>query len=206
MNSGSSFESTSSASGSSGSASSAGSSGARSSRSGSGSFNLRNLSKVILPPLGGPSSGHGQSHGGSDDKWVISPLHSRYRCWETFMVVLVAYSAWVYPFEVAFMNASPKGGLEVADMVVDLFFAVDIVLTFFVAYIDPRTQLLVRDRKKIALRYVRALLPLICSSAHTPRLALASHCNGQKVYEPPTVSRLEDHLLGRIIPASDLDA
>ncbi|CAN6332977.1 unnamed protein product [Urochloa humidicola] len=154
MNSGSSFESTSSASGSSGSASSAGSSGARSSRSGSGSFNLRNLSKVILPPLGGPSSGHGQSHGGSDDKWVISPLHSRYRCWETFMVVLVAYSAWVYPFEVAFMNASPKGGLEVADMVVDLFFAVDIVLTFFVAYIDPRTQLLVRDRKKIALSYL----------------------------------------------------
>ncbi|KAG2627328.1 hypothetical protein PVAP13_3KG124349 [Panicum virgatum] len=76
------------------------------------------------------------------------------RCWETFMVVLVAYSAWVYPFEVAFMNASPKGGLEVADIVVDLFFAVDIVLTFFVAYIDPRTQLLVRDRKKIALRYL----------------------------------------------------
>ncbi|AQK86135.1 potassium channel AKT2/3 [Zea mays] len=120
--------------------------------SGSGSFNVRNLSKVILPPLGGPS-GQSQSHGGSD-KWVISPLDSRYRWWDTLMVVLVAYSAWVYPFEVAFMNASPKGGLEVADMVVDLFFAVDIVLTFFVAYIDPRTQLLVRDRKKITLRYL----------------------------------------------------
>ncbi|KAL6609939.1 hypothetical protein ACP70R_039908 [Stipagrostis hirtigluma subsp. patula] len=120
--------------------------------SGSGSFNLRNLSKVILPPLGGPS-GNSQGHGGSD-KWVISPLDSRYRCWETFMVVLVAYSAWVYPFEVAFMNASPKGGLEVADIVVDIFFAVDIVLTFFLAYIDSRTQLLVRDRKKITLRYL----------------------------------------------------
>ncbi|AQK93628.1 Potassium channel2, partial [Zea mays] len=118
--------------------------------SGSGSFNLRNLSKVILPPLGGPSGGQSQSHGGSD-KWVVSPLDSRYRWWDTFMVVLVAYSAWVYPFEVAFMNASPKGGLEVADIVVDLFFAVDIVLTFFVAYIDGRTQLLVRDRKKITL-------------------------------------------------------
>ncbi|KAG2627330.1 hypothetical protein PVAP13_3KG124349 [Panicum virgatum] len=131
---------------------SAGSGSGSSSGWGSGSFNLRNLSKVILPPLGGPS-GHSQLHAGSD-KWVISPLDSRYRCWETFMVVLVAYSAWVYPFEVAFMNASPKGGLEVADIVVDLFFAVDIVLTFFVAYIDPRTQLLVRDRKKIALRYL----------------------------------------------------
>ena len=60
--------------------------------------------------------------------------HICIRWWDTFMVVLVAYSAWVYPFEVAFMNASPKGGLEVADIVVDLFFAV-------------------RDRKKITLRY-----------------------------------------------------
>lgn len=128
-------------------------SGASSGRTGSGSFNLRNLSKVILPPLGGPS-GHSHAAGSECDKWIISPLDSRYRCWETFMVVLVAYSAWVYPFEVAFMNASPKGGLEVADIVVDLFFAVDIVLTFFVAYIDPRTQLLVRDRRKIAFRYL----------------------------------------------------
>jgi hypothetical protein len=117
------------------------------------------------------------------------------------MVVLVAYSAWVYPFEVAFMNASPKGGLEVADIVVDLFFAVDIVLTFFVAYIDPRTQLLVRDRKKIALRSGTSTLrwPL-----RTPRLALASriaasqqlafldraHANGQKFYKPSTIRRL----------------
>jgi hypothetical protein len=73
------------------------------------------------------------------------------------MVVMVAYSAWVYLFEVAFMNASPKGGLEVADIVVDLFFAVDIVLTFFVAYIDPRSHLLVCDRKKITFRYVDCL-------------------------------------------------
>jgi hypothetical protein len=79
-------------------------------------------------------------------------MHIWLRCWETFMVILVAYSAWVYPFEVAFLNASPKGGLEVADIVVDLFFAVDIVLTFFVAYIDSSTQLLVRDRRMITFR------------------------------------------------------
>jgi len=56
---------------------SAGSGSGSSSGWGSGSFNLRNLSKVILPPLGGPS-GHSQLHAGSD-KWVISPLDSRYR-------------------------------------------------------------------------------------------------------------------------------
>lgn len=68
------------------------------------------------------------------------------------MVVLVAYSAWVYPLEVAFMDAIPRRGLLIADNVVDLFFAIDIFVTFFVAYIDHRTQLLVRDSKKIAIR------------------------------------------------------
>lgn len=68
------------------------------------------------------------------------------------MVILVGYSAWVYPFEIAFMKAAPKGGLCIADNIVDLFFAIDIVLTFFVAYIDSTTQILVCDSKKIAIR------------------------------------------------------
>lgn len=70
------------------------------------------------------------------------------------MVLLVAYSLWVYPFEVAFLNSSPNKRLYIAGNIVDLFFAIDITLTFFVAYIDPRTQLLVRDRRKIAIRLV----------------------------------------------------
>ncbi|CAL9192900.1 potassium channel AKT2 [Musa acuminata AAA Group] len=115
------------------------------------SFNLRNLSKLVLPPLG--VSTYNQNQNDSRGK-VILPMDSRYRCWETFMVVLVAYSAWVYPFEIAFMGAAPKGGLFIADNVIDAFFAVDIVLTFFVAYIDSRTQVLVRDPRKIAVRYL----------------------------------------------------
>ncbi|RWW54942.1 hypothetical protein BHE74_00038464, partial [Ensete ventricosum] len=113
------------------------------------SFNLRNLSKLVLPPLG--VSTYNQNQNDPRGK-VILPMDSRYRCWETFMVVLVAYSAWVYPFEIAFMGAAPKGGLFIADNVIDAFFAVDIVLTFFVAYIDSRTQVLVRDPRKIAVR------------------------------------------------------
>lgn len=70
------------------------------------------------------------------------------------MVLLVAYSAWVYPFEVAFLYSKPKRNLCIADNIVDLFFAVDIILTFFVAYIDQRTHLLVREPKQIAVRSV----------------------------------------------------
>lgn len=71
------------------------------------------------------------------------------------MVLLVAYSAWVYPFEFAFLHSSPDKKLYIADSIVDLFFAIDIFLTFFVAYIHRRSQLLVREPKKIALRYIK---------------------------------------------------
>ncbi|RZB76268.1 Potassium channel AKT2/3 isoform B [Glycine soja] len=113
------------------------------------SFNLRNISKLILPPLGVSSQNPVNSKG-----WIISPMDSRYRCWESFMVLLVAYSAWVYPFEVAFMHKSSNMKIYIADSVVDLFFGIDIVLTFFVAYIDRTTHLLVRDKKKIVVRYL----------------------------------------------------
>ncbi|KAK8568112.1 hypothetical protein V6N12_006676 [Hibiscus sabdariffa] len=115
------------------------------------SLTLSNLSKIILPPLGASSYNH-NNH--IDSGWVISPVDSRYRSWETFMVVLVYYSAFVYPFEVAFFTPAPPVALNIADSIVDSFFAVNIAMTFFVAYIDSTTQLLVRDRKKIAKRYL----------------------------------------------------
>ncbi|KAL3538538.1 hypothetical protein ACH5RR_001904 [Cinchona calisaya] len=122
-----------------------------SSTSGSKDLNLRNLSKLILPPLGASSYNQNQTEFNGR---IISPMDSRYRNWETLMVLLVAYSAWVCPFEIAFLNSHPHKGLYIADNIIDLFFAVDIVLTFFVAYIDPRTQLLVIDSSKIAKRYL----------------------------------------------------
>ncbi|KAE8698654.1 Potassium channel AKT2 [Hibiscus syriacus] len=113
------------------------------------SLSLSNLSKIILPPLGASSYNHNNQTNSTG-----SPMDTRYRCWETFMVVLVFYSAWVYPFEIAFFASTPPSALYVCDNIVDSFFAVDIVLTFFAAYIDSTTHLLVRDRKKIAKRYL----------------------------------------------------
>ncbi|KAG6739350.1 hypothetical protein POTOM_056944 [Populus tomentosa] len=90
-------------------------------------------------------------------KYVIAPYDRRYRWWQTFLVVLVVYSAWASPFELAFKKAT-TGGLLPVDLVVDAFFAADIVLTFFVAYLDNSTYLLVDDHKKIAARYITRLL------------------------------------------------
>jgi hypothetical protein len=68
-----------------------------------------------------------------------------------FLVVLVAYTAWSSPFELALVRAASRAHL-IADLAVDAFFCLDIVVSFFVAYRDTSTDLLVHDRSKIAAR------------------------------------------------------
>lgn len=76
------------------------------------------------------------------------------RAWQSFLVVLVVYTAWVSPFEFGFLMR-PEGPLAITDNVVNGFFMIDIVLSFFVAYLDKNTYLLVDEPKRIALRYAR---------------------------------------------------
>ncbi|KAH7652133.1 Potassium channel voltage-dependent EAG/ELK/ERG protein [Dioscorea alata] len=105
------------------------------------------LSSGMLPSLGARSNRRVKLR-----RFILSPYDRRYRAWETFLIILVIYSAWVSPFEFGFLERA-KGGLAIADNVVNGFFAIDIVLTFFVAYLDRATYLLVDKQKKIAWRY-----------------------------------------------------
>ncbi|KAF7847632.1 hypothetical protein BT93_L2771 [Corymbia citriodora subsp. variegata] len=104
---------------------------------------LYSLSTSILPSLGG-SSWRIKLR-----RFIISPYDRYYRFWETVLVVLVAYTAWVSPFEFGFLR-DPVKALSIADNIVNALFAVDIILTFFVAYPDKTTYLLIDDPKKIA--------------------------------------------------------
>ncbi|KAG0564310.1 hypothetical protein M758_8G096200 [Ceratodon purpureus] len=108
-------------------------------------------SSGILPALGSRASI--SSRNVVLNKHVIHPHNHRYRLWCNWLIVLVFYSAWVSPFEFGFIE-NPRGALLAADMVVNGFFGVDIVLTFFVAYLDPSTFLMVDNLKKIATRYL----------------------------------------------------
>ncbi|GJW47034.1 potassium channel KAT3 [Tanacetum coccineum] len=115
--------------------------------------NLASVSSSLLPAFG--------TLVGDDSpplkKYVIAPYDRRYRWWQAFLVILVAYSAWSSPFELAFKKVA-TGPLMVIDLIVDLFFLTDIILTFFVAYLDKSTYLLVDDHKKIATRYVTHMM------------------------------------------------
>lgn len=79
------------------------------------------------------------------------------RAWEMFLIVLVIYSAWICPFELAFLRHLAHK-LFVVENIVNIFFAVDIVLTFFVAYLDRKSYLLVDNPKRIASRFVSNVL------------------------------------------------
>ncbi|KAJ8449938.1 hypothetical protein Cgig2_029300 [Carnegiea gigantea] len=105
-------------------------------------------------------------------KHIVSPFDPRYRAWEMLLVVLVVYSAWICPFEFAFLTYK-RDALFIVDHIVNGFFAVDIVLTFFVAYVDRRTYLLIDDHKKIAIRYLSTWFIFdVCSTAPLQSLSL----------------------------------
>lgn len=110
---------------------------------------FHSFSSGFLPALGA------QSHSFlSVGRRIILPYDPRYRWWENFLVLLVIYTAWMSPFELGFL-AIPPWPYIASDFVVDCFFAIDIILTFFVAYLDTKTYLLVDRRTKIASRYLK---------------------------------------------------
>ncbi|KAK4420009.1 Potassium channel KAT3 [Sesamum alatum] len=114
--------------------------------------NIASISSSLLPAFG-TVVGEGNLN---LKRFVVAPYDRRYRMWQTFLVMLVVYSAWASPFELAFRKMSTSALMPI-DLVVDAFFGVDIILTFFVAYLDKSTYLLVDDHKKIALRYISHL-------------------------------------------------
>lgn len=123
------------------------------------------LSTGILPSLGARSNRRVKLR-----RLIISPYDRHYRVWETFLVLLVVYTAWVSPFEFGFLE-KPDRPLAIADNIVNAFFAVDIILTFFVAYLDKTTYLLVDNRKRIAWKYASSWLVLDVISTIPSELA-----------------------------------
>ncbi|XP_052145631.1 potassium channel KAT1 [Oryza glaberrima] len=138
-----------------------------------------------------PSLGATINHSNKLQKFIISPYDPRYRSWELFLIVLVVYSAWICPFELAFLRDLPSK-LLLVENIVDIFFAIDIVLTFFVAYVDSKTHLLVDDRKRIAMRYLSTWFIFdVCSTApFQPIILLFTHKGNDIAFKVLNLLRL----------------
>ncbi|XP_021731421.1 potassium channel KAT1-like [Chenopodium quinoa] len=144
------------------------------------------FSSDILPSLGAR-----MNQAIKHKKHIVSPFDPRYRAWEMLLVVLVVYSAWICPFEFAFLTYK-RDTIFIIDHIVNAFFTIDIVLTFFVAYLDRRSYLLIDDHKKIAVRYLSTWFIFdVCSTAplQTFSLIFTNH-NGGLGFEALNMLRL----------------
>ena len=87
-------------------------------------------------------------------KLIISPDSRWKSIFDVFVLLLVAYSCIYSILNVTFPIEQSDQWLIVF-WVVETFFYTDFVLSFFQGYRDVEEQKLVRDYKKIALRYFR---------------------------------------------------
>ncbi|KAF2535924.1 hypothetical protein F2Q68_00020131 [Brassica cretica] len=134
------------------------------------------LSADLLPSLGARINQSTKLR-----KHIISPFNPKYRAWEMWLVFLVIYSAWICPFEFAFITYK-KDALFIIDNIINGLFAIDIVLTFFVAYLDSHSYLLVDNPKKITIRYLSTWFAFdVCSTAPFQPLSLLFNYNGSEL-------------------------
>ncbi|GJP61825.1 hypothetical protein CLOP_g18949 [Closterium sp. NIES-67] len=84
---------------------------------------------------------------------VVAPDNGYLLLWQQLVLVLSFYSAFITPLEFSFLPVLPPG-LAMADNIINAFFLADLLLTFFVAFKDRRTQSYVCDHWSIATRYL----------------------------------------------------
>lgn len=74
-------------------------------------------------------------------RWYIISVGNTYKFyWDLFVILLAIYNAIALPLQICFTAVeviySENSHLKTLETSVDLFFAVDIVINFFTAYID----------------------------------------------------------------------
>lgn len=86
----------------------------------------------------------------------LDPLSQFRRTWDGLQLVLLLYIAIFVPFRVCFDSpASPWAWDFIADIVVDVYFAADIILCFNTAYIRHSDGELQWSRKEVTKHYLK---------------------------------------------------
>eukprot|EP00441_Pelagodinium_beii_P037253 CAMPEP_0197645090 /NCGR_PEP_ID=MMETSP1338-20131121/17851_1 /TAXON_ID=43686 ORGANISM="Pelagodinium beii, Strain RCC1491" /NCGR_SAMPLE_ID=MMETSP1338 /ASSEMBLY_ACC=CAM_ASM_000754 /LENGTH=1465 /DNA_ID=CAMNT_0043218587 /DNA_START=123 /DNA_END=4516 /DNA_ORIENTATION=+ len=85
-------------------------------------------------------------------KIIIDPASPRKVAWDVVVSGMIIYSVLVVPFRIGF-GVEAEGAVKVLDIIMDVFFFIDIILTFLTGYLDER-EALETSYKKIAVRYL----------------------------------------------------
>ncbi|KAJ7553359.1 hypothetical protein O6H91_06G095000 [Diphasiastrum complanatum] len=85
---------------------------------------------------------------------VVLPDNQIYQWWIKLVLVWAVYSSFFTPLEFGFFQGLPRH-LWLLDLLAQLVFLADIIVTFFVAYKDESTYKMVVDHRSIASRYAK---------------------------------------------------
>mmetsp|Transcript_34187 Transcript_34187/g.6166 ORF Transcript_34187/g.6166 Transcript_34187/m.6166 type:complete len:108 (+) Transcript_34187:406-729(+) len=83
---------------------------------------------------------------------MLHPSNLSKTIWDFIIVLLLVYTATVMPFKFAFID--DDSDWLIAEIMIDVLFLTDVVLTFFSAYYDDSGNI-ITDRKKIAINYFK---------------------------------------------------
>jgi len=86
-------------------------------------------------------------------RFLLLPDDKLKTFWTIVIVVLMVYTAIFVPFKIAFVEID-SGFLAILDGVVDILFAIDIIVNFLSAVEHPKTGKLITDHKEIAKIYL----------------------------------------------------
>eukprot|EP00439_Symbiodinium_sp_Y106_P035430 s3340_g4.t1 len=101
---------------------------------------------------------------------VVDPQHPGKAVWDVGISIMIVYSVLVEPFRICF-GVEISSAMLAIDIFVDCLFVIDIVLTFFTAYLDER-EVLVTNRLRIAQRYLRGFFVIDVASVFPAELFL----------------------------------
>eukprot|EP00232_Nephroselmis_pyriformis_P028304 CAMPEP_0182865052 /NCGR_PEP_ID=MMETSP0034_2-20130328/7488_1 /TAXON_ID=156128 /ORGANISM="Nephroselmis pyriformis, Strain CCMP717" /LENGTH=771 /DNA_ID=CAMNT_0024997337 /DNA_START=124 /DNA_END=2436 /DNA_ORIENTATION=- len=87
--------------------------------------------------------------------YIINPRGKFMKNWELIIAALVAFTAVVTPFEVAFILVPALNGLFFMNRVVDFGFICDMAITFNASYWDENRRRWIYSKKAIAANYLR---------------------------------------------------
>ena len=93
-------------------------------------------------------------------RWFIIQVGNIYKFyWSIFIILLAVYNAIALPLQIAFIEVQNTYdttiGLEVLEILVDVFFILDMVVVFLSAYIDTADGETIQSPKKIARNYLK---------------------------------------------------
>lgn len=83
---------------------------------------------------------------------IINPFGTKKVAWDIICGVALFYSIIEIPFRIGFRSTPSESSIAISYMV-EVIFALDILLTFNTAIVDPMTDLLLADRVLIARKY-----------------------------------------------------